>query len=1003
MAIAAAADTQPSVRNVADYTPKHLADRILQSKSALEGERKQVTVMFADIQGSMRLATQLDPEQWHAVLERYFAILTDAVHRFEGTVNQYTGDGIMAIFGAPIAHEDHARRACHAALQARDRLGEFADGLRVEQEINLGFRIGLNSGEVVVGKIGDDLRMDYTAQGATVGIAQRIEQLAASGHVYVSGHTEQLVAGFFRLRALGTTHLDGVAEAVPLFDLEGPGGARTRLDVAISRGLSRFVGRGLEMQILETALARTRSGHGQVVGIVGEPGLGKSRLCLEFVAHCRSLGLPVFEAHCPAHGRNIPYLPILELFRNYFGITADDSPSGAGRKIAETLASLDPALAPSLPVLFEFMGIVDPEHPPPPLDAAVKQRQLHDLVHRVVRAQDARGLVTVTLIDDLHWVDAGSDEFVKQLVNAVAGRRSLVVLNFRPEYTAAFASRPHYQQLPLVPLEEAPLRELVANLIGQDASVRALMDRVVAWTSGNPFYTEELVNSLVETGDLAGSAGHYRLVTALEQLAVPKSVRAVLAARIDRLPETAKRLLQTAAVIGKEFSGPLLQTIADLAPGEFADAIERLKSRDFLHERTLYPTSEYVFKHPLTHEVAYNSLLSTRRRTVHVAVARAYENEREDRLDEHAALIAHHYEEGGDIETAARWHRRAAEWVVGRDPSAVARHWRRLRDLLASLPASEERDRERAASSAALLQMAIRVGAREGDPEQYFDEARTLAERAGDRHLVALVGAYGMYRCVADGQAELYWSHGVESARLADLTDSADLQFVTRIFHQYGAMFSGRLTESVEVANLMISRAQDAPRLGHSLMQQDPLSTFEVGLAMASFALGDLPAAERAAAEALRLSLESGWNEGLVCSGGYASNCAGARGDHARQLQLAREAFDVAEQLGSQFFRVWIHVTLAKALLESGNASSALETLRLAEQIYVQAGVGGLWLGALYGQLSSTEFALGMTNESRVHALTGVEYCRPRLLRFDLSPWLALARADIALGLRDDA
>ena len=492
-------------RSPRTYTPKHLADKILQSKSALEGERKQVTVLFADIQGSMQLATQLDPEQWHGLLERYFAILTDAVHRFEGTVNQYTGDGIMALFGAPIAHEDHAHRACYAALQARDQLRAFADELRLAQGLNLGFRIGLNSGDVVVGKIGDDLRMDYTAQGATVGIAQRIEQLAAPGHVYLSGMTERLVAGYFQLRAMGKADLKGLAEAVPLFELEATGNARSRLDVSITRGLSRFVGRTAEMQTLEAALARTQSGHGQVIGIVGEPGLGKSRLCFEFVEHCRRQKIPVFEAHCPAHGKNIPYLPILELFRHYFDIRPDDDAVQARKKIAGTLLLLDTTLSESLPVLFEFMGVSDPNHPPPKIDPEAKQRQLYELMHRIVRAQDAQGQVTVTLVDDLHWVDAGSDGFVNQLVSAVEGRRSLMVLNFRPEYVAAFAAKAHYQQLPLVPLGDAPLRELIVSLIGHDASVTELSTRIIEWTSGNPLYTEELVNALIESGICRGT------------------------------------------------------------------------------------------------------------------------------------------------------------------------------------------------------------------------------------------------------------------------------------------------------------------------------------------------------------------------------------------------------------------------------------------------------------------------------------------------------------------
>jgi len=658
-----AAAAQMPATDPRTYTPKHLADKILQSKSALEGERKQVTVLFADIQGSMQLATQLDPEQWHELLERYFELLNDAVHRFEGTVNQYTGDGIMALFGAPIAHEDHAQRACYAALQARDRLRVFADELRLSQGLNFSFRIGLNSGDVVVGKIGDDLRMDYTAQGATVGIAQRIEQLAAPGHVYLSGETERLVAGYFQLRPMGETDLKGLTDALPLFELEATGSARNRLDVAITRGLTRFVGRSAEMQTLDAALARASSGHGQVIGIVGEPGLGKSRLCFEFVERCRQQGLPVFEAHCPAHGKNIPYLPILELFRNYFEIKADDNAAQARKKIAGTLTLLDPALQESLPVLFEFMGVGDPNHPPPPMDVEAKQRQLYELIHRNAHAQDAHGQLTVTLIDDLHWIDAGSDGFVNQLVSAVEGRRALIVLNFRPEYVAAFGGKAHYQQLPLVPLADAALRELLDDLIGGDASVRELTSRIIEWTKGNPFYSEELVSALVESGDLIGRPSRYRLVTALDRLVVPMNVRAVLAARIDRLPESAKRLLQMAAVIGREFTGPLLEAVSDVAASEYTTALEQLKAGDFIHERALFPVFEYAFKHPLTHEVAYQSQLQSRRAIAHGAVAHALEAQAGDKLGEQAALLAHHCEEAGEILSAARWHCRAAKWA----------------------------------------------------------------------------------------------------------------------------------------------------------------------------------------------------------------------------------------------------------------------------------------------------------------------------------------------------
>jgi class 3 adenylate cyclase len=339
------------------YTPRHLAEKILQSKSALEGERKQVTVLFADVKGSMELAEQLDPEEWSRIMQRFFQILSAGVERFEGFVDKFTGDGIMALFGAPIAHEDHAQRACYAALQLRDAVRQYADEVRLRHGVSFGVRIGLNSGGVVVGRIGDDLRMDYTAQGHTVGLAQRMEALAESGHIVLSEHTARLVEGYFQVRDLGRMKVKGVAEAVGLFDLEGVGSVRTRLDRARARGLSAFVGRDSDMAALDAALERARSGGGQVVGIVAEAGTGKSRLCAEFVDGWRARRIPILVGRGVAHGKAIPMLPMLEVWRAFYGITDADSPETTRAKIAGRLLMMDESFREMLPLIFDVYGV----------------------------------------------------------------------------------------------------------------------------------------------------------------------------------------------------------------------------------------------------------------------------------------------------------------------------------------------------------------------------------------------------------------------------------------------------------------------------------------------------------------------------------------------------------------------------------------------------------------------------------------------------------------------
>jgi len=721
-------------------TPKHLADKILQSKSALEGERKQVTVLFADVKGSMELAEHLDPEEFSQIMRRFFQILSDGVERFEGFVDKFTGDGIMALFGAPIAHEDHAQRACYAALHLRDRLGHYADELRVDPGVSFSFRLGLNSGEVIVGNIGDDLRMDYTAQGHTVGLAQRMEQLAPADGIAVSQHTQKLVDGFFGTRSLGPVRIKGAREPVTVFVLEGVGRHRTRLDTSRARGLSRFVGRRDEMAALEAALQRSLEGSGHVAAAVGEAGVGKSRLCAEFVERCRARGLMVYEAHCPAHGKTIPYLSLLELLRNLFGITDQDAPREARQKIAGELALLDDAFADDRALVLDFLGVADPKAPSLQLEPEVRQRRLFTFLRRLIQVRTEAEPV-VLLIDDLHWIDPGSDLFLAQIVEAVSATRTLLLVNFRPEYEAPWTRRSYVLQLPMAPLGPEALAELVRDWIGSGASVSALPALVAERSGGNPFFAEEIVLSLLDTGRLDGTRGAYELKGAIDALEVPDTVQSLLSARIDRLGEHEKQLLYTAAVIGKEFPRPLLESVIELADADLEVALAALLSAELVHERALYPVAEYAFKHPLTHEVALGAQLASARRARHAAVAKAIEAAEADRLDESAGLLAHHWSEAGDAQQAAKWHVRAARWVQSNDLAAARRHWSRARELLAALPDTPERTRLLLEVYPALLNTLDRLGTDAAESEGVYREGAELARRAGDRGSEARVEA----------------------------------------------------------------------------------------------------------------------------------------------------------------------------------------------------------------------------------------------------------------------
>ena len=528
------------------------------SASEPEGERKQLTVLFADVQGSMELQEGLDVETWAAIVDRFVNILAGAVDRYGGTVDKFTGDGIMALFGAPLAQEDHPRRACHAAWRmARDIRG-YGEELRRTQGVDLHVRIGLNSGEAVVCQVGDQLGFEPTALGHTVGLAQRMEALATPGSAYLTEHTARLVEGWFHLRGLGPMTVKGAREPLSVFVLEGP--APPRSSSVARAGSARLVGRASEMARLDEALNHAAEGHAQVVGVVGEPGVGKSRLCDEFARSAVARGIAVGRAYGVSHGQEVPLLPIIAYFRNYFGITDADSAGQARERISDRLLGLDPTFVDDLPLFFDFLEVADPERPVPRMAAEVRMRRIFDVLHRVTARRSERE-IRVLIFEDLHWFDAQSAVFLERLIENFPGSRTLVVTNFRPEFSASWMRHSYYRQIPLLPLSVEAVAEMLGELLGDDPSLAPLPAYLVERTGGNPFFVEEVVRALAEDGTLDGRPGAYRLSRPLATAGLPASVQSVLAARIDRLSADQKPVLQSAAVIGRTFAEGVLARV----------------------------------------------------------------------------------------------------------------------------------------------------------------------------------------------------------------------------------------------------------------------------------------------------------------------------------------------------------------------------------------------------------------------------------------------------------
>jgi class 3 adenylate cyclase/tetratricopeptide (TPR) repeat protein len=754
----------------------------------------------------MELAEQLDPEERHAILDRFFTILTEGVHRFEGTVNQYTGDGIMALFGAPIAHEDHAQRASYAALQLRDELRGYSDELRLERGLALATRMGLNSGEVVVGKIGDDLRMDYTAQGQVVNAAQRMEQLAESGRVYLTQQTADRVSGYFRLREIGPTRIKGLQNPLRVYELEDVGEFQGRFDVSRARGLSRFVGRQREMAQLEAALERARQGQGrQVVAIVAEAGTGKSRLVYEFSEHCRQHGLRLLTASCPPHGKNIPMGFEMAASRSHFRLQEQDDRETARNKVAGRMSRADPALVPDIPFMLDFLGLSDAGTEAIPLDPETRRRQYVRIMSALLPSAE----FDVVVFEDLHWTDAASEPARVQLGRADLTSTRLKVMTFRPEYRPPEADWPECEEIRLKPLSAESTAELLRDLLGADPSVNGLEHLIQERAAGNPFFVEEIVHSLAESGQLEGARGSYRLLRAIDDVEVPDSVHAVLAARIDRVEEQAKQVLQAAAVIGLEFPAVVLEGVAGIPRQELDSALHVLAGADFVYQVAAYPEIEYAFKHPLTQAVAYATQLSEPRRQAHAAIGGLLQRRHEDKLDEKAGLIAYHWEQAGERQNGARWRARAARWLETRDVDEALQHWQKTRSLLSGeVDLSSEEAELATAACTQILNLGWRQGMDEKEAARVFAEGQQLAEgRCSVRARALLMVSFGTYRGTNHGPDEsLEWiERALEFAREPE---DPVLPLMLAPIHVSSLYWAGRLKEAFELTQRTVEQAR---------------------------------------------------------------------------------------------------------------------------------------------------------------------------------------------------
>ena len=869
------------------YMPSHLTDKILAARPALTGERKQVTVLFADLKDSTELIRGLDPEAAQQLLDPAIHHMMDAVHRFEGTVNQVLGDGIMALFGAPIAHEDHALRACYAALAMQAAMRAYTDDVRRSRGLELRMRVGLNAGEVVVRAIGNDLHMDYSAVGETTVLAARMEQTATPGSIRLSAATLRLVEGLVQVTALGPVPVKGLEEPVEVFELVGASQLRRRLQAAAARGLTPFVGRQHELAALHQALAQAQAGQGQVVALVGDAGVGKSRLVYEVIHSHRTQVWRVLESASVSYGKATPYFPVIDLLKRYCHIDDGDEARTMRARVTGQVLTLDETLQDTLPALLALLDVLPDDSPFAHLDPSQRRQRTLEALRRVLlRESQVQPLLLV--FEDLHWIDSETQALLDRLIESLPTAHLLLLVNYRPEYQHGWGGKTYYTQLRLDPLPPASAEAFLAGLLGDDPSLAPLLPLLLARTAGNPFFLEESVRTLVETAALVGPPGAYRLAAPLQGLPVPATVQAVLAARIDRLGPEEKGLLQTAAVLGTDVPFTLLRAIADVPETALHRGLAHLQAAEFLYETRLFPEPEYTFKHALTHEVAYGSLLLERRRGLHARLVEAIEALAPERATEGASgrspdqveRLAHHALRGEVWDKAVTYCQQAGARAYERAAfrEAVV-FFEQALQALAHLPED---------SDTSVLAIDIRLA---------LGDALTQLGEEG-RRLALLGEAEALARALDD------------RARLAQVLSSMAL--VRRIT---GAL-DGAMAASQQALDLAVA-------LGDRALQAQ--ASLHLGLAYA--ALGDFGRA----AELLRRNVDAADGQSgtpstdvRIQSHALLARTLGALGGFAEGRRHGEEALRLATREGSGATPIIVHAFLSYLYLAQGDLEHAI-------------------------------------------------------------------------------
>ena len=950
---------EEKLENIQRYLPGGLTEKILAQRGKIEGERKQVTVMFCDTEGFSVLSEKLGPEKVYSLMDEVFETLIHKVNEFGGTVNKMTGDGVMALFGAPIALEDAPQRAIRSALAIQREIARFSDRIKAETGAPLRMRIGIHIGPVVVGSLGNDLRVEFTAVGDTVNLASRMEGLAEPGTVYVTEETFKLTEGLFRFEALGERQVKGKEAPVKAYRVIAPSTRRTRFDVSAERGLTPFRGRERELELLIDGLERARSGRGQAFSIMGEAGVGKSRLLYEFRKAIANEDVTFIEGRCLSYSTNVAYHPVIDLLKATFDIRDADYDNQIRDKVKTGLKGIGVDEASTLPFISEMLSVkasgIDALNLSP---EARKDKTLEALKKIILKASETRPLVMA--VEDLHWVDRSSEETFKDMLDVISGAQLLLIFTYRPEFVHTWAGKSYHNQVNLNRLSNRETLAMAAYILGTKVMGEDLQELILNKTEGIPFFVEEFIKSLKDLGMIEWRDSGYYLAKDIQDVAIPSTIQEVIMARVDSLPDGAKGVLQTGSAIGREFSCELIKRVTGIPMPEMTPHLSVLRDSELLYERGVFPRATYIFRHSLTQEVAYDSLLQKKKQEIHERIGQAIEELYADRLEEFYEILAYHYSRSESHEKAYRYLKLSGDKATRSNSPWEAFHsYKAAIDALNVLPDNEQRKRRGIEVRLSMLPSMSRLGYHPEDSLAIIQEGEKLCRELGDDMSRARLAGFMGVAYSFEGntvQARKYHETAFQAAEGTD-----DIELLTQIGFTLCTSYSvdGEYSEVAKVAPKVIARLESSGREG------------------------EIETLGRANAYSLLLA--------------YYGNALGMQGDFEQGSELCEKGLRFALQLNDPFTLSNVQLLIGTLFLIKGESQKATEhfesAIKYAEEVqsYYLLGLSWVFLGVVY-------YVLGELDTARKYMEKGLkvyqDIAMPDLMSQMTYGWLGVVYTD---------